>query len=158
GGSSSGGGASGSAGGGGGVLDKLKRAGDKVGGALDTLDADEATEKLAAAKASLAAARPFDEECAWVARVADDAAKDATKAPIAELRRLCSFEAPLARATAAVARAEAAKAEQPEAPSLTECSSDDWAKASQQLDASAFASEARWIGAKARWTKVCGNQ
>ena len=60
----------GTGGGGGGMLDKLKGAGEKVGGALDKLDTDEVKEKLAAAKTSIGNGLEAAEECAWAARVA----------------------------------------------------------------------------------------
>jgi hypothetical protein len=49
---------------------------------------------------------------------------------------------------------EAARAEQPEAPALTECSSDEWPKAKTTLDRD-FGAEPRWTDLKARWAKVC---
>jgi len=146
---------SGGTGGGGGVLDKLKGAGEKVGGALDKLDTDEVKEKLAAAKTSIGNGLEAAEECAWAARVAGDTINEAMKNGLDELRKLCSFDAPLGKATAAVVRAEKAKAEQPGAPSFTECSSDDYAKAKATLDSSPHAGEQRWKDLQARWTKVC---
>ncbi len=137
------------------AADKVGEVGKKVGGALDKLDVDEAKDKLSKAKDSIASGLEAAEECAWAARVGDEVLKEAAADPVKELRRVCSFEAPMGRATRAVARAEAAKAEQPQAPSLTECSSDDWASAKQKLEASPHAGEARWTELKARWTKVC---
>ncbi|MEO8701379.1 MAG: hypothetical protein ABI867_15135 [Kofleriaceae bacterium] len=134
---------------------KAKEAVNKVDKAIDNLDLDEAKAKLTSAKEAIAKGLEAAEECSWAARVADDAAKDAMKEPVKELKRICSFEAPLAHATKAVQNAEKAKQEQPEAPSYTECSSDDWAKAKQQIDSSPNASEARWTDLKTRWGKVC---
>jgi hypothetical protein len=134
---------------------KAKEAVRKVDNAIDNFDVDEAKQKLTSAKDAVAKGLEAAEECSWAARIADDVAKDAMKAPVKELKRICSFEAPLARATKAVQSAEKAKQEQPEAPSYTECSSDDYAKAKQQIEGSADASEARWTDLKARWVKVC---
>ena len=147
-------GGNGSSGGTSSILDKVKSVGNKVGGALDKLDVDEAKTQLGSARESLAKGLEAVEECAWVARIAEDAAKDAMAMPVSELRKLCAFDAPLSRATTAVTKAEAAKAEQPEAPSFTECSSDDWSKVKKQLD-TRYASEPRWTELKTRWTKVC---
>jgi hypothetical protein len=134
---------------------KAKEAVNKVDKAIDDLDADEAKQHLTNAKDAVAKGLDAAEDCAWAARIADDVVKDAIKDPVKELKRICSFDAPLAKATKAVTTAEKAKAEQPEAPSLTECSSDDWANMKRQIDGSPNASEPRWTDLKARWAKVC---
>lgn len=134
---------------------RAKEAVNKVDKAIDGLDLDEAKQHLSAAKDAVAKGLDAAVECSWAARIADDVARDAIKDPVKELKRLCSFDAPLARATKAVSNAEKAKAEQPEAPSLTECSSDDWATMKQRLEASPYASEPRWTELKARWAKAC---
>lgn len=138
-----------------GTKTKAKEAVNKVDQAIDKLDADDAKQHLQRAKDSLAKGLDAAEDCAWAARIADDVVKGAIEDPVTELRRICSFDAPLGRATRAVVAAEKAKAEQPEAPSYTECSSDDWAAMKRQLDASPHASEPRWTELKARWAKVC---
>ncbi|HEU0033208.1 MAG TPA: hypothetical protein VFQ53_21395 [Kofleriaceae bacterium] len=138
-----------------GTKTKAKEAVNKVDKAIDNFDAEDAKQHLASAKESLAKGLDAAEDCAWAARIADDVVKDALKDPVTELRRICSFEAPLGKATRAVVAAEKAKAEQPEAPSYTECSSDEWAAMKRTLDGSPFASEPRWTELKARWTKVC---
>lgn len=127
----------------------------KVDQALDKLDVDEVKQHLASAKDAMAKGLEAAEDCAWAARVADDVIKDAMKDPMTELRRLCSFDAPLGRATRAVVAAEKARAEMPGAPSLTECSSDDWAAAKREIEASPHKAEPRWSELVARWTKVC---
>jgi hypothetical protein len=134
---------------------KAKEAVKKVDQAIDNLDVEEAKQHLSNAKDAVAKGLDAAEDCAWAARIADDVARDTIKDPVKELKRICSFDAPLARATKAVSTAEKAKAEQPEAPSLTECSSDDWATMKRTLDNSPFASEPRWTELKARWAKVC---
>lgn len=111
---------------------------------VDKLDRDEAAGHLAAAKAALAQGTDPAVPCTWV-----------TSHPEAtELARLCSFDVPLRRATVAVTKAEKARAEVPDAPTLTECMSDEWTKAKQKLDG-AYASEPAWTALAARWTKVC---
>ena len=131
---------------------KAKETVGKVDEKMDKLDTTDAQEHLAKAKAALAAGTDPAEDCSWVERQTDT---DATKATLDELRKLCSFDAPLARATAAVVRAEKAKAEQPEAPSLTECQSDDWAAMKTRIATGPHASDARWTALEARWAKVC---
>jgi hypothetical protein len=133
---------------------KVKETAGKVDKAADKLDSDDAKDHLAKAQAALASGTDPAEDCSWVARQTDT---DATKLALDELRRVCNFDAPLARATQAIVRAEKARAEQPEAPSLTECQSDDWPAMKTKLDA-AYASDAKWTEVKARWTKVCPNQ
>ncbi|MBL9013290.1 MAG: hypothetical protein JNL83_03885 [Myxococcales bacterium] len=127
----------------------------KVDKALDNLDLDEVKQHLASAKDAIGRGLEAAEDCAYAARIADDVVKDAMKDPVAELRRLCSFDAPLGRATKAVVAAEKAKADQPEAPSYTECSSDEWAKAKRDIEAGPHKGDARWTELQARWTKVC---
>src|SRR5688572_7990321 len=135
-----------------GTKTKAKDTVNKVDKVMDKVDTDDAKEHLAKAKSTLAAGTDPAEDCSWVASQTDT---DATKDTLAELRKLCTFDAPLARAQAAVVRAEKAKQEQPEAPSLTECSSDDWAAMKTKLEASPHASDAKWTDLKARWSKVC---
>jgi hypothetical protein len=134
---------------------KAKEAVDKVDKAIDNLDLDEAKQHLSNAKDAIAKGLDAAAECSWAAKVADDAAKDALKEPIKELKRICSFEAPLGKALKALQNAEKAKAEQPEAPSLTECSSDDWANMKRELDGGPHANDPRWTELKTRWAKVC---
>jgi hypothetical protein len=138
-----------------GTKSKAKEVGKKVDNAVDKLDTTDASEHLAHAKSTLASGTAPDEDCSWVAAQTDT---DATKATLDELRRVCSFDAPLERAKQAVVRAEKAKSEQPEAPSLTECSSDDWAAMKTKLEGSPNASDAKWTELKARWAKVCPDQ
>ena len=137
-----------------GTKTKAKETVNKVDKVMDRVDTDDAKQHLANAKSTVAAGTDPAEDCSWVARQTDT---DATKPALDELRKLCSFDAPLARAQAAVVRAEKAKAEQPEAPSLTECQSDDWAAMKTKLDA-AHGSEPKWADLKARWAKVCPDQ
>lgn len=133
---------------------QLTKKGDDV---LEKFDFDEAKQHVANAKQALAAGTDPAEDCSWVARISGGDGPEATKAQVVELRRLCTIEVPLGRATRAVTAAEKAKVEQPEAPSYTECSSDEWAAAKQALDGSPASSDARWTGLKARWTKICGS-
>ncbi len=144
-------------------LDKaLDRMADKiddngVARGLDKLDADEAKTHLAHAKESIAAGDAAAEDCSWAARVEDkgkDSATNATRDIVKQVNRLCTFDVPLGKATRALTAAEKAKAEQPEAPSLTECSSDDWAAAKRTLD-DAFAGDAKWTALQGRWAKAC---
>jgi phage shock protein A len=118
----------------------------KVDKGLDKLDSDEASGHLTKAKEMIAKGEDPAEACSWVDRAGT--ATDTTK----ELDKLCKVDVPMARATKAVVAAEKAKAEQPSAPSLTECSSDDWAAMKTKLEGS---SDARWADLKARWSKVC---
>jgi hypothetical protein len=136
------------------VKDDVKSAAKKVDQALDDLDTDDVKRHLNNAKDAIGRGVDAVEDCSWAATIAGDVVKDAVKEPIEELRRLCSFDAPLGRATRAVEKAEKARAEQPEAPSLTECASDDYAKAARELDGK-FGGEPRWLAVKARWGKVC---
>lgn len=137
------------------VKEKAGEAVDKVDKAIDNLDVDEAKQHLSSAKDAIARGLDAAAECSWAARVADDVAKDAVKDPVRELKRLCSFDAPLGRATKAVVAAEKAKAEQPEAPSYTECSSDAWVTAGREIEATPHAGDPRWTDLKARWAKIC---
>src|SRR5689334_17384215 len=130
--------------------EKMKEAAKDVDHAIDKLDLDEAKQHLANAKDAIAKGLDAVEDCTWATSVADNVVDN----PVVELRRLCSFDAPLGRATRAVEAAEKARAEQAGAPTLTECQSDSWAKAARDLDAK-FASEPKWLELKARWTKVC---
>jgi len=138
------------------ALDKLEDKVDnnRVAKGLDKLDTDEAEQHLTSAREALSKGADPAEDCSWVARAGQGT--DKTRDTVAQLDRLCRLELPLSRATKAVVAAEKAKAEQPEAPSLTECSSDEWAAAKKTLDA-AFGGEATWKDLQARWTKVCGN-
>ena len=130
--------------------EQMKEAAKDVDKAIDHFDVDDATKHLVSAKDSIAKGLDAVVDCSWAATVAADVVKD----PITELRRLCSFDAPLGRATRAVEKAEKARAEQPEAPSLTECASDGYAKSAKELD-DKYPAEAKWIAVKARWAKVC---
>ncbi len=123
----------------------------KVDKGLDKLDSDEATTHLAKAKEMIGKGEDPAEACSWADRSAGNSATDAVK----ELSKLCQLDVPLGRATRAVITAEKAKAEQPSAPSLTECSSDDWAAMKTKIEGGAFATDSRWGELKARWTKVC---
>jgi hypothetical protein len=136
------------------VKEDVKSAAKKVDQALDDLDTDDVKRHLNSAKDAIARGVDAVEDCSWAATIAGDVARDAIKQPIEELRRLCSFDAPLGRATRAVEKAEKARAEQREAPSLTECASDDYAKAARELDAK-YGAEPRWTAVKARWATVC---
>lgn len=120
---------------------KADQAYDKTVGKLDR---DEAAGHLAAAKAALAQGTDPGEACTW----------SATNPAATELARLCSFDVPMQYATRAVTMAEQARAQQPDAPMLTECSSDSWTRAKQKLDGK-HASEPTWTALVARWTKVC---
>jgi hypothetical protein len=140
-------------------IDKLDKAVDrlseqvdnnKVSKALDKLDSDDAKQHLASARAAINKGGTAAEDCSWLARGESKSAPDAIK----ELEKLCAIEVPFGRASHAVVAAEKAKAEQPEAPSLTECSSDEWAAGKRKLDELASA-ESRWMDLKARWAKVC---
>ena len=138
-----------------GTKSKVKDTAKKVDNAVDKFEKNDATEHVAHAKSQLAAGTDPAEDCSWVASQTDT---DATKDALAELRKLCSFDGPLERAKAAVVRAEKAKAEQPEAPSLTECQSDDWANMKAKLEAGPSASDPKWTDLKTRWAKVCPDQ
>jgi len=124
----------------------------KVDQGLDKLDTGDAEQHLNAAREAIGNGGEAAEDCSWVARAGEGT--EATRDTVKQLAKLCSFDVPLGRATRAVTAAEKAKAEQPEAPSLTECSSDEWAASQRTLDA-AFGGESRWTDLKARWAKVC---
>ncbi|MCW5806640.1 MAG: hypothetical protein KIT31_30025 [Deltaproteobacteria bacterium] len=130
----------------------VKKADNVVDKATSALDLDEVQKRLATVKDALAKNLEALDDCGWASRAGDVA--DAAKAPLAELKKLCTLDLPLARAGRAVARVERAKQEQPEAPSYTECSDDDWPKVKKLLD-DTHPGEARWTDLKARWTKVC---
>lgn len=123
---------------------KVEAAAKQLDKAVDKLEADEAATQLASAKAALAQGTDPFEACTWVA----------SHPTATELARLCSFDVPMRHATRAVAAAEQARAEVPAAPTLTECSSDAWPKAKQQLDRD-HASDPAWTALAARWAKVC---
>jgi len=123
---------------------KVKAAGDKVDQVVDKLDRDEAAQHLTTARAALAQNTDPAEACSWVA-----SHPEAT-----ELKRLCSFDVPMRHATLAVTMAEKARAEQPQAPTLTECQSDEWTKAKAKLDRD-HGSDAAWTALAARWAKLC---
>jgi hypothetical protein len=142
-------------------IDKLDKAVDKlsdrvennrVSKGLDKLDRDDAAQHLAAAREAIGKGGEAAEDCSWVTRAGEG--NDASRDTIKELGKLCNFDVPLGRASRAVIAAEKAKAEQPDAPSLTECSSDEWAASKRTLDG-AFGGESRWTDLKGRWTKVC---
>jgi hypothetical protein len=128
---------------------KVKETATKVDNAVDKFEANDAKDHLDKARAQLAAGTDPAEDCSWASSQTDTAA---TKPALDELRKLCSIDAPLERAKQAVVRAEKAKAEQPEAPSLTECQSDDWANMKAKL---ASSGDPRWKDLEARWAKVC---
>ena len=135
-----------------GTKSKISEVGKKVDKGLDKLDTDEVGTHLTAAKAAVANGTEPHEACSFAGRAT---VTDATKAQVDELKKLCDLDVPLGRAMKAVVAAETAKAEQPQAPSFTECSSDEWASMKTKLDGGAFASDAKWTELKARWTKVC---
>jgi hypothetical protein len=130
------------------VPDKVKQVGKAIDRGLDKLDSDEAAQHLASAKASVSGGGRADEDCSWLARTT------VASAAVDELKTVCGLEVPLGRVTKAVSAAEQARAEQAGAPSLTECSSDEWAAVALKLDA-AYGAEPRWTALKARWAKVC---
>lgn len=138
-----------------GTKSKVKETATKVDNAVDKFEAGDAKDHLAKAKAALASGTDPAEDCSWVASQTDT---DATRPALDELRKVCSFDAPLERAKQAVVRAETARREVPDAPSLTECQSDDWANMKAKLEASPNASDAKWTDLKARWAKVCPDQ
>lgn len=135
-----------------GIKSKVKGTVDKADKAVDKLEAGDAKEHLDKAKAQLATGTEPAEDCSWVARQTDT---DATKPTLDELRTLCTLDVPLARAMPAVVRAERARAEVPDAPTLTECQSDDWPNMKAKLEAS---TDPRWADLKARWAKACPDQ
>ncbi len=120
----------------------------KVDKGLDKLDTDEASDHLTKAKEMVAKGEEPMEACSWADRAGASSAQDTVK----QLQKLCQVDVPLTKASKAVVAAEKAKAEQPSAPSLTECSSDDWAAMKTKLEGT---SDSRWGELKARWAKVC---
>jgi hypothetical protein len=138
-----------------GTKSKAKDAVKKVDNAVDKFEAGDVKERLDKAKSTLASGTEPHEECSWVARATDT---DATKAQLDELRKLCNVDVPLNKAAQAVARAEKARSETPDAPSLTECQSDDWAQTKSKIEGSPLASESKWTDLKARWAKACPDQ
>jgi hypothetical protein len=135
-----------------GTKSKVKETAGKVDKAVDKFEASDAKEHLDKAKVQLSGGADPVEDCSWVASQTDT---EATKPALDELRKLCNVDAPLERAKQAVVRAEKARTEMPEAPSLTECSSDDWAAMKVKL---ASSGDARWKDLEARWAKVCPDQ
>jgi hypothetical protein len=131
------------------VPDKVKSVANGIDRGLDQLDVDEAAQHLASARDAIAKSGRADEDCSWLQRAA--VATPAT----AELRTLCDREVPLARATRAVVAAEKARADQPGAPSLTECASDDWGAMQRRLDGGSAATDPRWVELKTRWATIC---
>jgi hypothetical protein len=137
-----------------GGAEKAKDLGKKIDDTVTKLDTSEADTHLKQAHEQLAAGKEPVEACSWASSsTANNAAAEA-RPSIDALRRLCSLEVPLTWAKRAVTAAETARAEQPQAPSLTECSSDDWPKAIARLDKD-HPGEPRVTEIKARWTKVC---
>ncbi|HEY5938672.1 MAG TPA: hypothetical protein VIU61_28670 [Kofleriaceae bacterium] len=128
---------------------KVTGAAKKADQALENLDKSEAAGHLAKAREAVAAGQEPHDACSWVARTTDTSNQD-----VVQLRRVCKFEVPMQKARAAADKARKAREEQPEAPSLTECSSDDWAAAKKILDAE-FSDDATWSALKTSWTKVC---
>jgi hypothetical protein len=128
---------------------KVTGAAKKADQALENLDKSEAAGHLAKAREAVAAGQEPHDACSWVARTTDTTNQD-----VVQLRRVCKFEVPMQKARAAADKAKRARDEQPEAPSLTECASDEWAAAKKTLDAD-FADDAAWTTLKATWTKVC---
>ncbi len=133
-------------------LDKVDKATDKVVGALD---GDDLAKQLASAQAAIANNKEPTAECAWFSQTPDGAKAGHLSGAAGEFKQLCSFDAPLIGATRAVVAAEKARAEQPQAPSLTECSSDTWFQVQRTLDQSMYNGVIRWTELKARWAKVC---
>jgi hypothetical protein len=138
-----------------GTKTKAKETAKKVDNAVDKFEKNDATEHVAHANAQITAGNDPAEDCSWLAA---QTSTDATKPALAELGAICNFDAPLARAKAAVVRAEKAHAEVPEAPTLTECQSDDWANMKAKIEAGPSVGDAKWGDLKARWAKVCPDQ
>ncbi len=120
---------------------KADQAYDKTVGKLER---DEAAGHLAAARAAVAQGTDPAEACTW----------SANNPAATELARLCSFDVPMQHATRAVTMAEQARAQQPDAPMLTECSSDTWTRVKPKLDGK-HGGEPAWTALVARWAKVC---
>ena len=129
------------------VPDGVKSAANKVDKALDKLDADEVTEHVKNAQAMIARGEEPREDCGWAERAPDSDGKKM-------LVQLCGYDVPMIRAKKALVAAEKARAEQKDAPSLTECSSDEWAQVKTKLDAD-FSGKAEWTELKTRWAKAC---
>jgi hypothetical protein len=141
--------------------EKTKKAKESVEGAvkkvdkvMDKDDNADVDSHLSHAIAEFKEGRDPAEDCSWLARQTETAA---TRTALTEFNVICEWDAPLARATAAVVRAEKAKSEQPEAPTLTECQSDDWPAMKAKLDNSSVGDD-RWPALKARWAKVCPDE
>lgn len=133
---------------------KVEKAVDKAGQAVDKLENDEAQAHLAAAQQAFTAGKEAPEACSWAKSATADELAQRRRPDVVELRRLCAFETPLLRATTALKAAETARAEQPQAPTLTECQSETWSQAAAVLDRE-HADSTRWAELKARWVKAC---
>lgn len=133
------------------AVNKADKAVDK---AQEALDGDEAGKQLAAASRAFAAGREAPEPCSWARSAAADQLAASGRSNVASLRDMCDLETPLVRALAAVEKAEKARAEQAQAPTLTECQSETWSQAAAVLDGK-YAANTRWNGLKARWAKAC---
>lgn len=129
------------------VPDKVKSAANAVDKSLDKLDTDEAKEHVKNAQSMIARGEEPFEDCSWVARAPDGEERRT-------LQQLCGYDVQMIRARRALTAAEKARAEQKDAPSLTECSSDEWATAKTKLDAD-FSGKSEWSDVKARWAKAC---
>ena len=129
------------------VPDKVKSAVNAVDKGLDKLDSDEVNEHVKSAQEKIARGEEPHEDCSWARGAADSDGKKM-------LVQLCSYDVPMIRARRALTAAEKARAEMKDAPSLTECSSDEWAAAKAKLDAE-YSGKAEWNDFKARWAKAC---
>ncbi len=129
------------------VPDKVKSAANAVDKGLDKLDSDEAKGHVESAQSAIARGEEPREACAWAANAPDSNERKM-------LQQLCAFDVPMIRAKKALVAAEKARAEQKDAPSLTECSSDEWASVKTKLDAD-YSTKAEWTDLKARWAKAC---
>ncbi len=138
---------------------KAKEAVKKVDKVADKLDTDEAGAHLTAAGQAFANGKEAPEACSWASSSAASNVAESARGSVEQLRKMCAVEPPLIRAAAAVKAAETARAEQPQAPTLTECQSDAWARAAATLGGPAStldaAASARWNDLKARWAKAC---
>ncbi|KAB2896676.1 MAG: hypothetical protein F9K40_14070 [Kofleriaceae bacterium] len=137
-----------------GTADKAKEIGKKIDNAADKLDRSEADTYLAQAKDAVLKNQEPSEACSWLTSSSAQNAAASAQASIDELRVVCTKTVPLMRAANAVNAAEAARREQPQAPTLTECASDAWAKEKVVLERD-FPTEPLWIDLRARWAKVC---
>jgi hypothetical protein len=133
---------------------KAKEVGQKIDDVATGLDESEAKGHLAAARQAFAAGKEAPEACSWASSSAATSVAASARASVDALRALCAVEVPLQRATRAVTMAETARAEQPQAPTLTECQSETWSQAAAVLDRD-HAAEPRWTELKARWVKTC---